>query len=652
MKKVSLIELTVYILVRILSLFLMALPLGFALFLGRTTGALVYYLDIKHKNLAYTHIKLALSKDFLPSEIKRIIKRLFMNLGQNFVETLRLPKVNIDYFKKYIQTEGEEFLKDTLKKGRGAIIFGSHFGSWELSFAIIPLLGYKFSVFARQQYRFNFLNSLLNRWRESKGCRVITTEKETRGATYRLKKNEIIGLVGDHGGKEGVLVNFFGHPTLTPTGAIRFSYLLDTPLLPAYIVRLKGPYHKLRILPPLILEKTEDPKMDLVINLGKMNRILEGYIKRYPDQYLWFYKRWKYSNQRRLLVLSDGRAGHLRQLEALIKIIREVAEEKALEIREDIVKLTFKNKLMKRFQAFCTALASKYHCRGCLWCLKRTLDSSVYEKLRRGFADIVISCGSETAYVNFVISSECRAKSIHIMRPGVLSTKRFDLVITPKHDRFPKRRNLVVTQGALNLIDKDYLKEQTKKLLQIINYDLQTMKLKIGLLIGGDTKNFKLSVEIIRSLIEKLKKILSNIDGEIFITTSRRTSEELETLIKKEFSNEPRCRLLVIANEKNIPEAIGGILGFSDIIIISPESISMISEAASSGKYVIVFKPEKDLAKKQKIFLQNLEKEGFVRIANIDELDRLIPKIKREKPKHKRLNDHSLVKEATRKILS
>lgn len=651
MKKVSLVELTVYILVRILSLFFVVLPLRFVLFLGRIIGVLVYYLDIKHKNLAYTHIKLALSKDLLPSEIKRIVEKLFMNLGQNFIETLRLPKIDMNYIKKYIQIEGEEFLKTALREGKGVIIFGSHFGSWELPSAVVPLLGYKFSIFARQQHRFNSLNSLLNRWRESKGCKVITTGEETKEAVYRLKRNEVIGLVGDHGGKEGVWVNFFEHPALTPTGAIRFGYLLDTPLLPAYITRLKGPYHKIKILPPLILEKTEDPKRDLVINLEKANRILEGYIKRYPDQYLWFYKRWKYSNQRNLLVLSDGRVGHQRQIEALIKIIREIAGEKNLEIREDIVKLTFKNRSMKRFQAFCTALASKYHCRGCLWCLKRTLDNSVYEKLRREFADIVISCGTETSYVNFVISSECRAKSIHIMRPGVLSTKRFDLVIIPKHDRPPKRRNLVITQGALNLIDKDYLKEQTEKLLQIINYNLQTAKLKIGLLIGGDTKNFKLSVEIIRSLIEKLKKLLSNIDGEIFITTSRRTSKELETLIKKEFSNEPRCRLLVIANERNIPEAVGGILGLCDIIVISPESISMVSEAISSEKYVIVFKLKENLPKKHRVFLRGLEEEGFIKTTDIDRIDKVILEIKEERPEVRRLSDYFLVKEAVRKIL-
>lgn len=649
---ISLREWILYTIVKFFSLTFMALPLRIALFLGKISGLLAYYLDIKHKNLAYTHIKLALSKELgSPKKIREITKRLFMNLGMNLSETLRLPKIDKNYIKKYIRIEGEEFLKEALKNQRGVIVFGSHFGSWELFFATVSLLGYRASIFTREQYRFNSLNELLNSWRKSKGCRVLIVGEDTKEAIKRLKSNEIVGLVSDHGGREGIPIEFFGRKALTPTGVIRFAHLLDTPILPIYIVRIKGPYHKIKILSPLLLEETGDEEKDLIANLERINRILEEYIKEYPVQYHWFYKRWKYSQQKDLLILSDSKAGHLRQLESLVKMMKEISEEKKFEVRIKKVEVKFKNRFMKGFQYLCTALASRYHCRGCLWCLRRTLDRSSYEELERIFADIVISCGSSTAYINFVISSELKAKSIHIMRPGLLSTKRFDLVIMPEHDCPPKRRNVIVTLGSLNLVDDRYLKEESEKLLQTTNYKLQTTKLKIGLLIGGDTKDFRLSKESMIILIKELKKLIYDLDANILITTSRRTSKEIELLIKREFLNESRCNLLVIANEKNLDFAVGGILGLSDMVIVSPESISMISEAASSGKYVIVFKQE-GIPKRKGLFLKILEESGYIRVVNVDEIYAETKDILEKKPQVKRLDDHSKVLEAVRKILT
>ena len=78
----------------------------------------------------------------------------------------------------------------------------------------------------------------------------------------------------------------------------------------------------------------------------------------------------------------------------------------------------------------------------------------------------------------------------------------------------------------------------------------------------------------------------------------------------------------ITANEKNIPEAVGGMLGLSDITIVSGESISMVSEAISARKYVLIFIPEKKFIGlgKQERFLQSLEKKGSLKIVQPDNL--------------------------------
>ena len=62
-------------------------------------------------------------------------------------------------------------------------------------------------------------------------------------------------------------------------------------------------------------------------------------------------------------------------------------------------------------------------------------------------------------------------------------------------------------------------------------------------------------------------------------------------ILKKYFKDDPRCKLFVDAAEDNPDGTVGGIFYLSDTVIVSGESISMVSEAASSGKVVLVFEP-------------------------------------------------------------
>ena len=136
----------------------------------------------------------------------------------------------------------------------------------------------------------------------------------------------------------------------------------------------------------------------------------------------------------------------------------------------------------------------------------------------------------------------------------------------------------------------------------------------------------------------------------LLITTSRRTSSVAECLLKEEFLNYHRCKLLIIANEKNIPQAVGGILALSEVIITSPESISMISEAVNSRKYVLVFNAP-NLDKKHRRFLNYFAKNKYIYLVDPYDLAEKIGEIWLGRPKIPALGDNLLVTEAIRKIL-
>ncbi|MDP3143169.1 MAG: ELM1/GtrOC1 family putative glycosyltransferase, partial [Candidatus Omnitrophota bacterium] len=251
--------------------------------------------------------------------------------------------------------------------------------------------------------------------------------------------------------------------------------------------------------------------------------------------------------------------------------------------------------------------------------------------------------------LNLILSSESRAKSICILKPGILNSKRFDLVIVPKHDKAPLAKNILVTSGSPNLIDAVYLEEKKQALLGKIPH-LNSAKAKIGVLLGGNTKKSILDKESLDAFIEALKKNAEALDTEILFTTSRRSSPELEKLAKARLSDFPRCKLLVVANEKNIPEAVGGILALSKILIVSEDSISMVSEAASSGKSVIVWRyksgSQLNLSDKHDRFLKELSDKNHIILATAAELPQKIEDLFKGKVSTVLLNDREVIKKA------
>lgn len=649
MSKDSLIDYLSCALFRLFGPLIRALPVGLGLLLGKGLGGLLYYFDVKHKSIAYSNIKTAFGAKLSPCETSNLTKEFYRTFGQNLIEIFLIPLLDKEYINKYISFDGLEHITEGFKKCKGIILLGVHEGSWELSSIICANLGFPFNLFIRGQ-RLPRLNRLLNSYRSHKGCKMIQRQNQLRQLIQVLKDNEAVGMNVDQGGKNGVLVKFFGKDASMAMGAIRTALKYDTALIPAFYIRLNGPYLKIIIEPAFKIKKTGNLDNDVRSNLQEIVHIFEKYILKYPKEYLWSYKIWKYSCQRNILILSDGKTGHLRQAEALAKMFDNCLKDNGISSNIDTVEVDFKNKFSRYALVLSNCLAGKYRCQGCLWCLRTFLKKENYKRLISIKPDIVISCGSALSPINYVLSRENLARSVVIMRPSILSTDRFDLVIMPRHDRPPRRKNVVVTEGALNLIDEQYLKEESEKLMPGIKDKNRALSFCIGLLIGGDTKDFFLGKDTMSEVITEIKSACERLDADILVTTSRRTSGEIENLVKDELKDYSRCKLLVVANEKNIPEAMGGILALSQIIVTSPESISMISEAVNSRRYVVVFEAE-GLDRKHQRFLDSLAKNNYLYLTKADELSNTIEEILKNKPPVYGLKDNLLVRKALEKIL-
>jgi len=622
-----LIDYAAYIAVRVLNIILSVVPISVSLWLGRRLGDLAFFVNKDRRLVAYANLKAAFGAEKSPRELRRITKSVYRNMVQTFVEVLNLTKIDRKYVDRYIEIVNMERIRNAAKSGRGTILLTAHFGDWELSSLVSSVVGFPILVLVREQ-KMKRLNELLNRLRESNGCKVIRKGMDVKNLLKALHGKNIVGILSDQdAGKSGIFVDFFGRPTSYHSGPFEIARHTDSLILPNLIVRTGGPYHKVYLEEYIDFRDNTGPDA-VKENMQKFAKLLETYIRKYPDQWLWLHKRWKSTPVRTVLVLNDGRAGHLNQSMA---VARELARARLTQGYNDgdtritVVDVKYKSKFSRIVLSIGAVFAS-WRCHGRMGLLKLCLEEESYVTLMKTYSEFVISCGSSLAPVNIFMSKENNAKNIVIMKPGgALRLRRFNLAIIPRHDEPGTAKNVVVTELAPNLIDEGKTRRDSESMKSRAHLDAKDA---VGLFVGGDNPEFTLTGDIMNSVIEGVSRFCDHSAVPLLVTTSRRTSTECENILKNRLKNDPRCKFLVIANEKNFDFTVGGILAMSKIAVVSEESISMISEAISAGRKVVVFRLSKknDAVTKHERALKSLADEGYVTIAESSNLANVLEK--------------------------
>ena len=110
-----------------------------------------------------------------------------------------------------------------------------------------------------------------------------------------LENGELLGMMADLNvqEKEGVFVDFFGIPASTTTSIAKLALHTNAAVLPAFAVweESKGKY-VVYLEPPVEYEKTENADEDIKNLTQKVTNVVERYVRKYPEQWLWIHKRW------------------------------------------------------------------------------------------------------------------------------------------------------------------------------------------------------------------------------------------------------------------------------------------------------------------------------------------------------------------------
>jgi len=96
----------IYLILKGFSIFINLLPEGFSLWMGRQLGSLAYYLDREHRKVAFQNLLIAFGQEKSEEELHAIAKKTFQNLGMIAIEFFRIPRMDIENFRKKLVVEG------------------------------------------------------------------------------------------------------------------------------------------------------------------------------------------------------------------------------------------------------------------------------------------------------------------------------------------------------------------------------------------------------------------------------------------------------------------------------------------------------------------------------------------------------------------
>ena len=270
------------------------IPRNLLVFSGRLLGTIAYALDHRHRqivmrNLQFTH------PNWPRDRIRELSIHVFQNFGIAILEILQLSCMSGEDILRRVKIRGKQHLIHALKGSNGIIMISAHIGNWEMAPPFFSNYFRRHVVSVARQVS----PERLDRWIYWLRTRFGNTIVDKKGAlptmARTLKKGNILGILIDQGTKrsEGVEVKFFGKTTTATPVAAMLARRFDSTVLLSYCIREPGRYLTLVVEPPLNLQKTDDVRADLQNNTQIMTDAIERAVKKYPEQWFWFHKRWK-----------------------------------------------------------------------------------------------------------------------------------------------------------------------------------------------------------------------------------------------------------------------------------------------------------------------------------------------------------------------
>jgi len=270
------------------------LPLRAALFLGSKLGRGFYYLSGRLRRTGDRNLVLAFP-DLSQSQRRLLLRGCFESLGRLLGVFSHFATASPQTLRQMIDCEGLEHIEAAQQSGRGVILFTGHVGAWELSSFALSLFGCPLSFLVRRIDNPK-IEKLIEGRRTRLGNRTIDKRSAAREMLQILQTGGTLGILVDLNtlDREGTFVDFFDVPASTTFVLAKLALRTEAAVLPVF-----APWDQqrrrflLKVDEPLSFERSGNDEEDVQRLTQLFTKVVEKYVRRYPDQWLWIHRRWK-----------------------------------------------------------------------------------------------------------------------------------------------------------------------------------------------------------------------------------------------------------------------------------------------------------------------------------------------------------------------
>ncbi|MEH2476764.1 KDO2-lipid IV(A) lauroyltransferase [Nitrobacteraceae bacterium AZCC 2146] len=234
-----------------------------------------------------------------PEEIEKILAGVWDNLGRVGAEFAHLDHIwehdpaRPELSRIEIEPRTHELFAQLRLDGKPALIFASHLGNWELPALAAVEHGLDAAVLYRRP-NIESVNRIIEQMRAvNMGTLIPASHDAPVKLAHALSDGKHVAMLVDQWFTNGVEVNFFGRKTKANPMLARLLRQVDCPIHGVRIIRLPGHRFRAELSEEVKPVRDADGKVDVQGTMQAITSVLEGWIREYPDQWLWLHRRWR-----------------------------------------------------------------------------------------------------------------------------------------------------------------------------------------------------------------------------------------------------------------------------------------------------------------------------------------------------------------------
>ena len=260
--------------------------------LGTLLGRAFFLFDAAHRRLAIRNLETAFPVRSR-AECRAIAREMFSHFGRLLIVLLKFSTMRPARMLAHVEFEGDERVRSAHAHGRGVLLFTGHFGFWEINALVHALAIRPIAVLARPLDN-PLLHGLLESVRTSTGNAVIYRRGALRRVLRALGENQAVAILIDQHiqSADAVYVDFFNRPAATTSALAALALRTGAPVVPVFALPIEGGRFRMVYEHAVDPPRADDPDAIRAFT-QRCTDVLEMYVRRYPELWLWMHRRWR-----------------------------------------------------------------------------------------------------------------------------------------------------------------------------------------------------------------------------------------------------------------------------------------------------------------------------------------------------------------------